>query len=551
MYAPYAPLMQTRPIGPVLLVLLLSACPSRKASRPKAPPAGVATAIRQSLAMPGPVAGQVPLGSAEVLARAYAAREHRPAWLDGACPSGAAGELIGALMASGDYGLSPADFPLDALGRLQSEARLEGCKKGTWPVARAAALELLLSDAFALFAAQLSQGRLNQGDLSPRRSAWPESDAEAALGRALSSGRAVAELRLLGPRAAPYENLVASNRMLRRAAEGGGFPGIPDGPTARVGDHGPRVEALRRRLKTAGYPVDGHGERFSRAVQVSLEVYQERAGLPETGELDALTLAHLNTPVDRHLDTIALNLERWRWLPRALGDPAVVVNIPGQRVHLLARGGAGMTMKAVVGRRSRPTPQLSSTINMMVINPTWYVPDLIATEDILPMADRNPGYLEARGFRWVETGDHGGWGAAGASRLVQLPGRHNALGRLKLVFPNKHDVYLHDTSSPQLFQRRRRFLSSGCVRLERAEALAAELLRRSNGWSGQKIEASLAGGGQKRLTLARPVAVHLVYFTAWARRPGHLRSYDDVYELNGELASARGAAPAAPVDSRQ
>lgn len=530
--------MQTRLLPLLLPALLLTACPDEKKVTRAAAPSGVIQALKTTLSAMEPVAAETLLPSSGVLSRVYSARGHRPGWLDGACPSERAAGLLKALLAAGDFGLRPADYPLEPIQRLQAEARLEGCTGGKWPHARSAALELLLSDAFVLLASHLSMGRFDPEELAPRRYAEPGGVAEAALGRALESRRGVDELAYIGPRAAPYENLVATNRILRNAAAGGGYPTVPDGPELRRGDQGPRVSALRNRLHAAGYPVERHHRIYNRAVEVSVEVFQERAGLEETGVADQKTLALLNRSVDRHLDTIALNLERWRWLPRPLGEPAVLVNIPGQRAHLLSRGGKGMTMKAVVGRPSRPTPQLNSAINMVMVNPTWYVPDMIANKDILPKAYRNPGYLEAHGFRWVDTGRNSGWGAEGASRLIQLPGRHNALGRLKLVFPNKHDVYLHDTSARHLFARQDRFFSSGCVRLERADALTAEIIRRANGWSGQKVEAALAGGGQRRIPLERSINVHLIYMTAWAQRPGHLRVYEDVYELNDELAAA-------------
>jgi len=475
--------------------------------------------------------------SPAALKAVYAARANRPGWLDGACPTRRAADLLRTAMAAGDHGLRPADYWVAEIRRFLDMARLDGCKGGDWPPARAAELELLLSDALLLMAHHLAGGRLHSANLSPRRRAGRGGPAQAALARILSGGKVLEVLGNLTPRTAAYAALVGTNRVLRDAAASGGWPTIPDGDAAlRSGASGSRVMALRRRLKAEGFPVSLERETYDRAVAVAVEAFQERAGLRPTGVVDTETLARLNSPVDAHLDRIALNLERWRWLPRDLGELAVLVNIPGQRVRLLKHGNEAMVMKAVVGRPSRPTPQLRSAINEIVVNPTWHVPDSILHRDLLPKEDRSPGYLARRGFRWVEGGD--GWGGYGGGRLIQLPGRRNALGRLKLKFPNEEDVYLHDTSSPELFDKRYRFLSSGCVRLERAEALAAQLLLRSNGWPGAKVEASLAGGAHKRLALVKPVPVHLTYFTVWATRPGALQVFEDVYELNGELLTA-------------
>ena len=495
-------------------------------------------AISTALSSPSPMVGSRSLSSHLSLARVYKARGNRPGWISGGCPSTRAAELTRALMAAGDHGLRPSDYPVVQINTLQDEARLEGCKEGRWPLSRAADLELLLSDALLLFASHLAKGRLNPEDLSARHRAPPGGSAEAALARILGGGRLVEQLSDIPPRAAGYASLVGTNRILRNAAAGGGWPTIPEGEELRDGSQGPRVVALRQRLRAAGYPVSAGKRTYGRAVEVAVEAFQERSGLEETGVVDAETLARLNSPVDEHLDRIALNLERWRWLPQDLGPLVVLVNIPGQRVRLLSRGSEVMIMKAVVGRPSRPTPQLRSAITEIVVNPSWYVPDLIASEDLLPKEARNPGYLAARGFRWISGDDGYGPNLGSGARLVQLPGRHNALGRLKLIFPNTHDVYLHDTSSPELFQKRQRFLSSGCVRLERAEALAAALLRRSNSWTGQKAEASLAGGRPRRHKLNRSVPVYLTYFTTWAAKPGALQVYEDIYSLNEELAAA-------------
>ena len=519
-------------------LLLLAGCKQDRSARQARLDPRLPGAVAHALSGPSPMVGSRPLASPAALAALYGPRANRPGWLDGACPTRRAADLRRTLMAAGDQGLRPADYAVAEIGRLLDEARLDGCKEGDWPAARAAALELLLSDGLLLMAHHLAHGRLHQEDLSPRRRVEKSSAAVAALARVLSGEKVLEALGHLSPRTAAYSTLVATNRILREAAASGGWPTIPEqGDALRPGASGERVLALRRRLKAAGYPVSTGRDTYDRAVEVAVEAFQERAGLAPTGTVDARTLARLNSPVDAHLDRIALNLERWRWLPRDLGELAVLVNIPGQRVRLFTSGSEAMVMKAVVGRPSRPTPLLRSAINEIVVNPTWHVPESILSRDLLPKEDRSPGYLARRGFRWVEGGDAWG-GYGGGGRLVQLPGRNNALGRIKLKFPNEEDVYLHDTSSPELFDKPNRFLSSGCVRLERAEALAAQLLRRSNGWPGDRVEQALAGGAHKRLALDRPVPVHLTYFTVWSTRPGALQVFEDVYELNGELEAA-------------
>lgn len=529
-------LLRITPI--LLLTLLLPACKSGRKEQAARVDLRVTRTIKDLLSGPSPMAGQHPLTSLAALRRVYKARGHSAGWLAGTCPSPLANNMIRQLMNAGDHGLRPSDYPLGALRRLQDEAKLEGCGEDRWPVARAADLDLLLSDALLLLASHLENGRLVPDDLSPRLSAPAGGSAEAALAKVLAGGRLVEQLSDITPRAAGYAALVGTNRILRNTAASGGWPSIPGGGPLSPGVEDDRVVALRKRLHAAGYPVSTSRRVYDRAVEVAVLAFQERSGLEETGAVDAETLARLNEPVDAHLDRIALNLERWRWLPRDLGPLVVLVNVPGQRVRLLSRGSVVMQMKAVVGRPSRPTPLLRSAITEVVVNPTWYVPDMIASKDLLPKEARNPGYLAARGFRWVTKDE--GWGhqETGGARLVQLPGRHNALGRLKLLFPNPHDVYLHDTSSPELFQKRYRFLSSGCVRLERAEALVADLLRRSNAWPGQKVEQALAGGGHRRHKLKRAVPVYLTYFTAWATKPGALQVFKDIYALNVELQAA-------------
>jgi murein L,D-transpeptidase YcbB/YkuD len=250
-------------------------------------------------------------------------------------------------------------------------------------------------------------------------------------------------------------------------------------------------------------------------------------------------------------DRIAMNMERWRWLPDDLGDRHLLVNIPA--LHMAARehGRSVLDMKVIVGSVEHETPIFSGDMNTVVFSPYWNVPDSIAEGETAPAAARDPAYLSRNNIEILRVSKGGvqtvdptevDWDDADALKSLsfrQRPGANNALGHVKFLFPNKYDVYLHDTPADALFARRGRALSHGCIRLEQPEKLAAYVLNDRPEWDSESIEAAMHAGTEKHVKLETSIPVHLVYFTVWPNEQGGVDSWPDVYGFDKKQLGSR------------
>jgi murein L,D-transpeptidase YcbB/YkuD len=242
---------------------------------------------------------------------------------------------------------------------------------------------------------------------------------------------------------------------------------------------------------------------------------------------NALSLAQ---PTDTaSINKIRLNMDRWRWLPRDLGERYIIVNVPGIHATLVEKGQTRWKHRAIAGAIKTPTPQLSALATGVILNPWWEVPKSIA-----PSVAGKGGYVAVKG----KDGK--------VQRWRQPPGPGNALGKIKFVMPNDHAIYLHDTNNRGLFDARARFLSHGCIRTEHILDLAAELLSDDGGeWNRAKIDETLASGKTVQANFVKPVPVYIVYFSTAALTDGRLTQYDDLYKRDGRVLAALtdGGAP--------
>jgi murein L,D-transpeptidase YcbB/YkuD len=256
----------------------------------------------------------------------------------------------------------------------------------------------------------------------------------------------------------------------------------------------------------------------------------------------------LNVPVERRIKQVELNLERWRWIPRTLGDPHVFVNIPGFDLTLMRGGVSAWRTRIVVGKAFTPTPVFSDRIVTVVINPPWNVPESIALGEYLPELRKNPKALERHGLRLLKGPEEDpaeidprtvNWHKLSEGdfpyRLRQDPGPDNALGRVKFQLTNDFHVYLHDTPTRSLFGHLDRDLSHGCIRVENPLDLARLLLDEP---SLELLRGALDQPKERRLTVKPPVPIHIAYLTAWVDDAGTLRFSPDVYAFDETQQSA-------------
>jgi L,D-transpeptidase YcbB len=293
------------------------------------------------------------------------------------------------------------------------------------------------------------------------------------------------------------------------------------------------------------------GDTLDETLQDALRPVQRRFGLEEDGVPGKATLAALNVPVSDRIREIELAMERWRWLPRKLGERHVLVNIPTFELMARERGRTTLAMRVVTGRPHTPTPTFSDTMETVVFSPYWHVPPSILANEVKPALAADPGYLERKNMELVRNGERvDPWSvdlSDPALRVRQRPGPGNALGQVKFLFPNGFDVYLHDTPEDSLFARSARSFSHGCVRVDQPQALAEWVLHGQEPWTTDAIASAMSSGNERHVKLAEPVPVHIVYQTAWVDDDGTLRFAKDVYDHDARHLALLAPSRAAPL----
>jgi len=347
------------------------------------------------------------------------------------------------------------------------------------------------------------------------------------LADAKDAGKALDEF---SPPQKGYGALKAKLAELRNKPGAGTGHDIPDGPElklVKVPMEDPRVPQLRERLGLKGDAADLH---YDAKLAEAVKKYQRVNELKVTGALDAQTIRQLNGPPrDKQIDTIIANMERWRWLPRDLGKVHVIVNLPDFTLRLMRNGSQLWTTRIVIGKPAMPTPLLTETMKYITVNPTWNVPQSIVQNEYLPALEQDPTVLDRMGLKVVRDRD--------GVHISQPPGDGNALGRLRFNFPNRFDVYQHDTPEKYLFKEERRAYSHGCMRVLDPVKYAQLLLsieRPNEGYSEDRIR-RMFGNNEQDIQFPAPIPVHLTYQTAYVDDDGQLVIRPDVYGLDSRV----------------
>ena len=334
---------------------------------------------------------------------------------------------------------------------------------------------------------------------------------------------------------------------------------IPDGPTLKLGVEDEQVALLRKRL---AIPVEDGGKEtmFDASVHAAVQSFQESRGVLPDGHVGPGTRRLLNqqhqqaaNPAKTRL--ILLNMERWRWLPHDLGEFYVNVNIPEFMVRVVGDGKLVHTARVVVGKPNKQTPIISDEMQEIVFNPYWNVPNSIKTEEIRPFLREEGGWFGGGGWNTAVLERHnlriniGGrevdpsridWNRIDIRTLniYQPPGPDNVLGTVKFVFPNKHDVYMHDTTQKSLFAKTVRAESHGCMRVQNPDQLALTLLKQDQGWSAGRIASAIQGGPDQHIALRQRIPVYITYFTLWVNKDGSISTFGDLYGHDSRMAAA-------------
>ena len=478
--------------------------------------------------------------------RFYEAREYRAAWLEKARPRPQLDALVRAVRSAEREGLDPELYNVGMLEARRDEASKGFLSKKGFDPGEAGTLDVWLTYLYMKYASDLADGL---SDLAHADAAWqikPEAfDPREHLERALAGNRIEDSLDDLKPQSAEYARLRDALAEHRTQLSAGGWPKVP-AMKLQPGARSAHVPALARRLAASGdyegrVPSTETAE-YSQALQGAVKTFQQRHGLTDDGIVGPEVIAALNVPLERRIDQIALNMERWRWLPRDLGDRYILVNIPEMRLDVFEGSTSALSMRTVVGKRDTQTPIFSDEMTYLVFSPYWNVPPGIAQDETLPAVLNDPTFLARNNMEVVDASgsvieaDDVDLGNPDAYRFRQKPGASNSLGLVKFMFPNQFNVYLHDTPADSLFARATRSFSHGCVRLEDPVALAEYVLRDQPGWTRDRILEAMNAGEETTVKLEASIPVYLGYWTARVRPDGSLQFRQDVYGVDRRLA---------------
>lgn len=465
-----------------------------------------------------------------------------PVWMDDGGQLSAAGRQAMELLASADsHGLDPAHYQVQA------------------DPSDGVSFEVALTLSMLRYLGDISTGRITPSSLGYHLPPKADRAALAPLLREHAmAGRTAAAVSEIMPAVGNYEGVrraLATYRAMAAQPEPEPLPTVAK--SIHADEPLPWAPALRARLKTFGDLPQAISEEnataaddtYSPALVAGVTSFQQRHGLLDDGVLGNNTIAALNVPVATRVRQLEMALERLRWLRRDLDGPVILVNIPMFRLSAwddVRASAPAMTMKVVVGTAGRnATPIMTAEVERVVFRPYWNVPRSIVLGELLPKAKADPGYLTAHHYEIVRglsdrgevvpvTPDSLQELERGALRLRQRPGTFNALGLVKFDFPNRHDVFLHDTPTQSAFQRDRRALSHGCVRVERPVDLASWVL----GTSTDAVHQAIARGQTHSTRVPQPVHVLLTYATAAVDADGTVRFASDIYKHDGRLDAA-------------
>jgi murein L,D-transpeptidase YcbB/YkuD len=424
---------------------------------------------------------------------------------------------------------------------------LDPAAAGTDPL-KLAALETAFSQAAVRYAQDLYGGRIVPTSVSRLMTLTPKRIDEADILLKLAGSDAPDQILLgLEPQHEEFARLKAALAKFYDGSVVVEQVTIPDGKTLKLGMEDERVPLLRQRLGVAAPEIpEGATDAkvdltYDQPLVDAIKAFQESLGLTADGVMGAATVAALNGGSNVSKDDIIANMERWRWAPEQFGDFHVEVNIPEFTVWIMKNGEVAHTTRVVVGTPKNQTPVFSDEIQNIVVNPYWNVPPSIAANEIKPQLIANPYYLDGQNMEMLSGGKVINaaaidWTTTNINRfhIRQRPGPGNALGKIKFLFPNEHDVYLHDTPSKSLFSRAFRAYSHGCVRVQNPMEFAGALIETNPELTLAKLE-DLQGPKEKWVTLENHIPVHIMYFTLRVDEDGTIRSYGDVYGHNKKL----------------
>lgn len=285
---------------------------------------------------------------------------------------------------------------------------------------------------------------------------------------------------------------------------------------------------LKKRLALTGdYNKPDTSILFTEEFENAVKRIQKSYGQQQTGIINTELIKELNIPIEDRIKQMLINIERMIWMPEQ-SSRYIIANIPDYRLYVIEQDSVVLDMAIVVGKAGNKTVIFSDELKYIVFSPYWNVPGSIVRNEIVPAMNRNSSYLKRNNMEVTGTSN-------GLPVVRQKPGRNNALGKVKFIFPNTYNIYFHDTPAKSLFEREKRSFSHGCIRLSKPFELVKYLLKDEADWTDKQIHEAMNRNSEKWLTLKEPLPVFIVYFTSWVDKEGLLHFRDDIYEHDSRM----------------
>ncbi|TSA27782.1 MAG: hypothetical protein D4R67_05500 [Bacteroidetes bacterium] len=492
------------------------------------------------------------LYSWNVLQRFYLKRIYTPAWIDDSTLGNNGYVLLNYIRQVDRQGLQPTDYHLHLIEKYVDKI-VPFIPMDNDDMMK---LDVLLTDAFMLLGFQLYYGKVDpekEGANWKMQRKEPEMQLDLKLEEALAANDVANSLNLLAPHDRSYW-MMKDELAFFLVLSGQPWPAIRSDTSIKPGEINQLLPKIRERLMKLRYQLcDSLSIIYDEELEKQVQLFQADWGLNSDGVIGKGTLEALNNKPDKLIDQLKVNMERLRWLPLKVTEKYIIINIANFELDLIEGEDTLVSMRAIVGKNYRETPVFNERMTYIVFNPTWTVPPTILQNDVIPELLKGPEYLVKKNMKLLrQDGLEIAYGDIDWSKISknnfpymvrQGSGPENALGRVKFMFPNMYDIYIHDTPSRGYFARDDRAISSGCVRVEKPFELAVLLLSDIPEWSPAKIRSAMHQETEQTVRLRKPVDVVLIYLTAWTDGNGRIQFRKDVYHRDEMVSKALNQKP--------
>ncbi len=487
------------------------------------------------------------LGSIMRVQEFYTARHYTMAWGDQHTYSDEAYALIKVLENAEMQGYDTDRYHLEIL----QDALLGYSDLYTIEPSQRVLIDLLFSDAYLTYTLYLHASCIDPKIFFPKWEQISSTNLTHILQAALDMQDIEGSVAIVKHTNPDFLRLQKAKSSYQSLKDKGGWAKIKERFVVKKMDRGEEVRLIRQRLDAEAlleYSNELNATLFDSTLEEAIRQFQFHHGLKADGIVGPNTISMMNIPVENKIRRIDINLERMKWLLPYQQERYILVNIPDFTLKLIEHNETVLSMKAIVGKKERPTPILSAKLSYLVINPYWKVPETVIKEDILPALRKSPSFLKQKNMKvyldWNGTQEVNAssvkWSDVKAGRhpymFRQEPGANNALGYIKFVMPNRQDIYIHDTPYQALFKRASRMYSSGCIRVEKPFELAKELLKENPEWTYRNLLNQIIKAKRKEIILDKKVPVYITYQTAWADQNGTVHFRDDIYGYDEMMA---------------